>query len=390
MTRAAGKIAVAAVLASASLLLSACGDAPKARPAALTDIAETQAATSLAATVEWTANVGANTERDALRLSPYVSEKSVFAVDTEGKLTSYSRQTGATEWTVELNRNITSGVSGDDKNIYLASGNGEVFAISQAIGGTLWTSNVSSEVIAAPVAGPDFVVVRSIDGKVYALEKSTGERRWIYSYTVPALSIHGNGRPTVAADGVLVGLDNGNLVALRAVDGRVFWQVPLGDRNGRSEVENLNDLDAEVKIFEPFIYAVNYQGNVAQIDAGQGRTVWSRDVSSVAGLTVTDEMVVVTDEFDTLRAFNRSDGEALWTLDLLSNRRLTGPVAIDPDVIAVGDLQGILHMVSTVDGSIIARLRTGVGAITAVPVLRDEKLYVQGRNGKIASITFTP
>lgn len=264
-----------------------------------------------------------------------------------------------------------------------------MFAISQAIGGTLWTSNVSSEVIAAPVAGSDFIVVRSIDGKVYALEKSSGARRWIYSYAVPALSLHGNSRPLVAADGVLVGLDNGNLVALRALDGRVFWQVPLGDRNGRSEVENLNDLDADLQIFDPHIYAVNYQGNLAQIDAAQGRPLWSSEVSSVTGLTVTEEVVVVTDEFDTLRAFNRTDGEVVWTQDLLSNRRLTRPVSIGLDLFAVGDFEGVLHIVSITDGTIVARLRTGVGAITAAPVRLDGNIYVQGKNGKLASIALS-
>jgi len=139
--------------------------------------------------------------------------------------------------------------------------------------------------------------VRSIDGKVYALEKNSGARRWLYSYGVPPLSIHGNGRPTVVADG-----------ALRAADGRVFWEIELSGGDGRSEVEKLNDLDADVQVFEPYIYAVNYQGNVAQIDAAEGSAVWSSEVSSVAGLAVSDSLVIVTDEFDAIRAFNRADG----------------------------------------------------------------------------------
>ncbi len=361
--------------------LTACGGPPRAKPAPLTDITSSQSAS-----VEWRVDAGASSKRDAVKLSPYVSDDSVFAIDADGKLTSFNRSNGSVQWAVELNRNITSGVSGDDDNIYVASGNGEVFAISQSIGGTLWTSDVSSEVIAAPVAGPDYIVVRSLDGKVYALEKSTGERRWIYTYSVPALSIHGNGRPTVVADGVLVGLDNGKLVALRAADGRVFWEVTLGDNAGRSEVEKLSDLDADIQILEPYIYAVNYQGSVAQVDASQGRSVWSSPVSSVAGLAVTDQLVVVTDEFDAVHAFNRADGEPLWSQESLANRRLTGPIATDSDFIVVGDVEGYLHLISTADGSFVGRLQTGVGAIAGRPVLRDETIYTQGRSGKIAAV----
>lgn len=373
----------ASILAAAVLLhMAGCGGPPRAKPTALDSIESTRTAS-----VSWTAKAGKVSKRDAVKLSPYVTEDAVFAVDTEGRLTSFNAESGEVNWAVELGRNITSGVSGDDENIYVASGNGEVFAISQSIGGTLWTSNVSSEVIAAPVAGIDYVVVRSIDGKVYALEKNTGERRWIYTYNVPALSIHGNGRPMVVADGVLVGLDNGRLVALRAADGRVFWEVELGDSAGRSEVEKLSDLDADVQIYEPYIYAVNYQGNVAQIDAAQGRAVWSSEVSSVAGIAVSEQLVVVTDEFDAVSAFDRISGDLLWTQDSMANRRLTGPVITESGVVVVGDIQGFLHLLSTEDGSIIGRLKTNVGAIAGRPVLRDTDLYIQGRSGRVAAVS---
>jgi len=173
-------------------------------------------------------------------LSPFVSDDAVFAVDSKGKLSAFNRQTGDTDWSIELDRNITSGVSGDDKNLY---------------------------------------------------------------------------------------------VALRAADGRVFWEIELSGGDGRSEVEKLNDLDADVQVFEPYIYAVNYQGNVAQIDAAEGSAVWSSEVSSVAGLAVSDSLVIVTDEFDAIRAFNRADGEPVWQQEALANRRLTGPVAVESEVV---------------------------------------------------------
>lgn len=384
-TRLAAKTAVTLSTATLLLQLAACGGPPRAKPSPLSSISSTQSAS-----VAWSVDAGESSKRDAVKLSPFVAEALVFAVDAEGKLSAFNRDTGITEWTVELNRRITSGVSGDEDNLYVASGNGEVFAISQSIGGIIWTSDVSSEVIAAPVAGPDYVVVRSIDGKVYALEKNTGERRWIYTYSVPALSIHGNGRPTVVADGVLVGLDNGKLVALRASDGRVFWEVTLGDNSGRSEVEKLSDLDADVQIYEPYIYAVNYQGNVAQLEAGAGSAVWSSEVSSVAGLAVTDQLVVVTDEFDAVRAFDRVTGKPLWVQESMANRRLTGPIATESGNVAVGDVQGFLHFLSAEDGEIIGRLQSGVGAIAGRPVLRDANIYLQGRSGKVAAITIAP
>ncbi len=370
----AGVLLLAAVIAG-------CGNAPKAKPNELTRVENVKPAS-----VRWSANVGKSSTRDAVKLSPFVTDEFLYAVDRNGKLTAFDVLAGKSSWTTDLNKNVTAGVSGDGENLFVATANGEVLAISQVHGGVLWSSNVSSEVIAAPVAGSDYVVVRSIDGKVYALEKSTGERRWIYNYSVPALSVHGNGRPLVVADGVLVGLDNGELVALRAADGQVFWEISLGDSSGRSEVEKLNDLDADIQIFEPYIYAVNYQGRLAQVDASQGRAVWSTDVSSVAGLAVTATQVFVTDELDTVWAFRRNDGELMWKQEGLGNRRLTGPVATESGTVLVGDYEGYLHLLAAEDGSMIGRVKSGVGAIAGRPVLRGETLFVQGRAGKVAAV----
>lgn len=369
-------------LAICAFAVTACNSRGlKPKPDALVSIESIQAAT-----VRWSANAGDSSERDAVKLSPYVNDDFLFSVDVTGKVSAFSVESGDRKWSTELNKDVTAGVNGDDKNLYLATANGEVFAISQSHGGTLWSSMVSSEVIAAPVAGRDYVVVRSIDGKVYALEKSTGERRWIYNYNVPALSVHGNGRPLVIEDGVLVGLDNGNLVALQDSTGRVVWEVSLGGDTGRSEIENLNDLDADIQIIKPYVYAVNYQGSLAQIDPRQGQTTWSTDVSSIAGLTATQTLVFVTDEFDTVHAFQRSDGKLLWKQEGLSNRKLTGPVVYKTGTVIVGDLEGFLHILSIEDGSIIGRVKTGIGEIASRPVLLDDTVFVQGRSGRIAAV----
>ena len=376
------RLILSGLLSCLLLLLSACGGSSgvKVSPDKLEKIEATRSAS-----VVWSGKAGEASTRDAVVLSPYVTEELLFTVGRNGKVTAFNIGDGSVVWDTELERDITAGISGDEENLYIATANGDVFAISQDHGGTIWTSPVSSEVIAAPVAGTDFVVVRSIDGKVYSLDKNTGQRRWIYSYNVPALSIHGNGRPLVAVDGVLAGLDNGRLVALRATDGQVFWETALGENTGRSEVEKLNDLDADLQIYDPYIYAVNYQGKVAQIDPAQGRPIWSADVSSVAGLAVDDAHVIVTDEFDTVHAFRRSDGETLWTHEDLSHRRLTAPVIVD-GLIVVGDFEGYLHLLSAEDGSTIGRLRSGVGPIASKPIVRDDMLYVQSRSGRVAAV----
>ncbi len=336
--------------------------------------------------IVWTVNVGNGSKRSVVRFTPYVTDESVFTVSAKGRLTATARQSVNTVWERDLDTKPTAGVGGDDKYLYLGTGDGKTFAISQADGNVVWTTNVSSEIISPPTAGLDYVVVRSIDGRVYALDKESGARRWIYTYNVPALSLHGNGRPVVVPDGVLIGLDNGRLAALRATDGRVFWESRLSDGSGRSEIDRLNDLDADLTVDDNNIYAVNYQGAVAQIDPASGTRRWSVPMSSAAGLDVKDTTVVVTDEFDTVWGLSAADGQVLWKQENLSNRELTAPVLTDSGNVVVGDFQGYLHVLSAATGEVIGRVKAVSGQITNKPIEFDGTLYVLSRSGKVAAV----
>lgn len=367
-------------LVTALVVLAACGTVKKVDPDQLTSFEAVTAPTTL-----WSANVGSGGKRSVVKLAPFVGEENVFAVNADGEVSAFNRTNGEKLWRIDLGTELTAGVSGDETHLYAGSGNGDVFSISQADGSVVWTTRVSSEVISAPAAGNNYVVVRSIDGRVYALEKNSGKRRWLYTYSVPALSLHGNGRPLVVPDGVLIGLDNGRLVALRDTDGKVIWEARLSVGSGRSEIDKLSDLDADPMIDEDFIYAVNYQGVVAQIDPARGQPVWSSKVSSSAGLGINESLVVVSDEVGTVWAFGKIDGEVVWKQENLSHRELTAPVAIQDGNIVVGDYQGYLHVLSGQDGTIIGRVKAAGGQITSRPVLRDNTLYTLGKSGKLSA-----
>lgn len=371
------------VIAAVAGMIAGCSSVKPVTPDPLTSIVSTRTAT-----VNWSTDVGDGADRAVVRFAPYVTDTQVFAIDSEGTVTALDRASGKKQWSIELDENLTAGISGDEEFLYAASGNGVVFTLRQLDGSIVWQAEVSSEVIAAPVAGSDYVVVRSIDGRVYALEKDSGSRRWVYSYTVPALSLHGNARPLVVADGVLVGLDNGQLIALRGTDGRVFWTNALTDTAGKSEVEQLNDLDADLQVVGPYIYAVNYQGVVARIDPKEGQSLWTTEVSSSAGLGAVEDLVVVTDEFDTVWGLNAEDGSVLWKQEAFSYRRLTAPVITEDGLVVVGDYQGYLHMLSSTDGSIVGRKKATSKEITNRPILRDGVVYVQDRSGDLSALTF--
>lgn len=370
-----------ATVAAALLVVIGCSTSvKKVSPDKLQSFEEVTQSTTL-----WSARVGSGGKRSVVKFAPFVAEENVFAVNAKGEVSAFNRSTGKMLWRIDLDTNLTAGISGDDAHLYVGSGDGDVYSISQTDGSVVWTVSVSSEVISAPAAGSDYVVVRSIDGRIYALEKSTGRQRWLYTYSVPALSLHGNGRALVVPDGVLVGLDNGRLVALGEASGNVIWESRLAPSSGRSEIDKLSDLDSDPVIDESFVYAVNYQGVVSQIDPARGQAVWSAKVSSSTGLGVNDSVVVVSDEVGTVWAFDKTDGSVVWKQENLSHRDLTAPVSTEDGDIVVGDYQGYLHFLSGQDGRIVGRTRVASDQISSRPVLRDNTLYTLGQSGKLTA-----
>jgi outer membrane protein assembly factor BamB len=80
--------------------------------------------------------------------------------------------------------------------------------------------------------------------------------------------------------------------------------------------------------------------------------------------------VYAVDDNGAVPALDKSTGTSVWTQDKLQYRKLTAPV-VTGGLIAVGDLQGYIHLLSPDDGSIVGRLATDGTAVHALVPLTD-------------------
>ena len=366
------------------MVLAGCASAPPAvPPTELTPItAEVTPARRWSASVE---------EAGRGRFEPWVDAERVVVADGKGRVTAFDRDGGRRLWVTELDERLASGVGGDANGdaatrLYVGSADGVVHAVDAATGERLWNATVSSEVRVAPVEAFGAVVVRSVDGRVVALEPEDGGERWSVSNTPPALTVAGYSRPLLVDGGALVGLDDGRVVALALDTGRAIWESVLSVPSGRSEVERLVDVDADPLVGDAGIYVVGYQGRAARLEPARGQVVWSRPMSSTAGLALAGDRLVVVDEEDGLHALERESGRELWSSESLRGRRLSPPAVLPGgDAFVVGDFEGYLHVVALDDGRLIGRTRPARGPITSRPVVDDGRVFVLGEDGRTAS-----
>jgi outer membrane protein assembly factor BamB len=358
-----------------SVLLGACAaNEPRIPPSELKPITQ-----DVSVGPVWSRNLD---DSGRGRFEPLVTEASVTVADEDGVVVRYERQSGDVLWRVALKRQLVSAVGGNDELVFVAGRDGWVLALDAESGDESWRTQVSSDVLAPVALAFDTAVVRSADGRVVRLNLADGTERWSSSWTPPALTINGYGRPLVVDGGVLVGLDDGRVVALNSANGRVLWEAVLSRPAGRSEVERMVDVDADIAVDTDGIYAVNFQGRAVRLEPSRGGVDWAVEMSSTSGLTVGDAKVVIVDDEGHVHALDKSSGSTLWTQEALRGRKPSAPALVGGSVV-VGDFEGYLHVLDANTGLIQGRREIAHGAIRVQPQGDQRGLVVQSIEGEV-------
>ena len=332
--------------------------------------------------VNWQANVGASEETI---FTPALVGQSVYAADRDGTLARFDG--GRQVWRINAGQGLSGGVGSDGKLVVIGTPKGEVLAFDAQTGQTAWIARVSSEVLAAPAVGDGLVVVRSGDSRLFAFEAANGKRRWVYQRSTPALALRSNVGVLLSGNAILAGFPGGKLVAVANANGSALWEATVAQPKGATELERIADITSVPVVDGREVCAVAYQGRVACFDMNNGSQLWSREISSIAGLDMDAKSVYVSDDKGAILALDRANGSSLWKQDKLLMRGLSRPLALGKHV-AVADYQGFVHLLNSGDGAFAARLATDGSTISAQPQrIVDGNFLVQTRNGGLYSLS---
>ncbi len=254
-------------------------------------------------------------------------------------------------------------------------------------GSESWRTKVPSEAMSLSEARYGVIAVRTNDNSVHALDVRSGNISWSAGKSRPALTLRGASQPKVVGDLVLVGFDDGKLMAINLRDGEPVWEVPVSIPKGRSELERMSDVDGEFAYLDGIVFAASFNGRVVAIDLDTGKTQWTKDLSSYAGLSVDRERVYVTDADDSVWGLDISTGATLWRQDKFLYRELTAPQVMG-NYIVVGDYDGYLHWLSKEDGKIIGRDNVAGDKIEVAPIIINNRAYVLANNGSLSVLQY--
>jgi len=350
------------------------------KPAELTKFKST-----LNVSEQWSASVGSNAKKLYVRLQPAVDSDRIYAAGVKGKVSAYDVKTGNLLWQVDTEARLRGGPGVGDGLVLLGTADAELIALDRETGAERWRTLASSEILAAPSAADGVAVARSIDGRIFAYESATGKRLWIHDSSVPVLTLRGTSATVIFAGGVIAGLANGKMVALRLKNGELLWEKRIAVSRGRSELERIVDIDADPIVADGVIHVATFQGNVATIAVENGRGLWNRKMSSHAGIGADKDRLYVTDENSQVWSLERRSGSSFWKNTELRARKLTAPISVG-DYVVVADLEGYVHFLKRDNGALAARIRVGSSPIVAAPVVVGNTVFISSSAGTLTAL----
>lgn len=330
----------------------------------------------------WSVGVGNGQGKGLYKLQPVIDGDTIYAASANGEVKAISRERGKQVWKTDLEMALSGGVGVSGDALLLGSSDGSVLKLDASNGDLLWSTRLQGEVLAPPQGNGRVVVAQTYDGKLQGLDFATGERLWTYDSNVPVLTIRGTSTPILYNSTVYAGFANGRVLAFDAQTGAIDWEVRVAISQGRSEIERIVDVDGTMALVGSELYAASYQGRVVAIDAASGRKIWQKDVSSFSGVSQGFGNVYVTDDDGTMSAYLRNGQGLRWQQDALSFRELSRPTPVS-SYVAVTDFEGVLHLVSQVDGEFVGRTKVGGDGARADMLADGNLLYVYTNDGKL-------
>ena len=360
----------AVLLIGVGLLLAACSSVEKPKPQPLGPNPE-----MLAVKKAWSAQIGEVSL--PLRVTSVGTE---FAVaSNQGLVAVLDGRTGQDVWRVALDAPLAAGVGYDGKHAAVVTKENTLVVLSA--GKVSWRASLTSSVSTPPLVAGNRVFVLAGDRSVYAFDAASGKSLWQQQRGSESLVLRQPGLMTPMGDTLVVGQGN-RLVALNPLSGAVRWELPVATSRGTNEVEKLIELAAGVAREGQQLCMRAYQNAVACVETGKPVLQWSKASAGYSGLAGDSETVFGADSQGTVSAYRRSNGELLWSSNLLRYRQLGSPQVVGRSVV-LGDADGNVHLLAKTDGTLLTRLQTDGSPVAAVPVLSVQTLVVVTHRGGV-------
>ena len=351
-------------------------------------------------TLAWSLDVGsAETRTSRILGQPVVGEGHLYFLDPDGRVIALSLEDRRSAWTRSVRpdgedggRGVGGGVALDGGSLFVSTGYGEVLALNALNGDVQWRRRYGIPFRAAPTVHGARVYAGLMTDQTVALQRSDGSEIWLHEGALKQGPSLLNALPAAANDDVVIApYSTGEIVAVRADNGREAWRVPLAEvLQGAIRIE-IEDVAGGPVIDADSVIAGGATGQLASFDLQTGALQWRVPLTIAHTPRVTGEWMYALTTEGEIVCLRQSTGNLRWRTNLAD------ALGIDDDedlswaglIVAGGKVlvAGSRRMVSLdpSDGSVLNTAAIQ-GNPASAPIVADGTLYVLTREGAVVAL----
>ena len=351
----------------------------------------------------WQSKIGeGGSENIALTAAPIVFNGMVMTLDTAGKVRAFALKTGESRWETNLKPDENAGVfgggmgSGQNK-IFISLGSGELIALNIQNGEELWRVSTRRALRSAPSYADGRIFVTTLDNMTLAFSASTGLSLWSHNGMIANAALLGAASPAIKNNKVILAYSSGELYALQANNGRIFWGDNLSVKRAGSGVARISHVRGNPVIDENMVFATSHSGSFLALELKTGRRLWQLPIASRVMPWVAGNYLYIVTTGRQVICLTKRDGRVKWITNLpefslkdslpLKREKIvveySEPVLAGDRLIIASSI-GKIYSVSPYTGQILGETQVE-GNIFIEPVVADKTLLLLDKQGNLTA-----
>jgi outer membrane protein assembly factor BamB len=298
----------------------------------------------------------------------------LFASAMDGSISALRASDGTQIWTARTEGYCHSSPTVDAGRVIVGSADGGVYAFDARTGRRLWKHATGGPVYASAAVAGGIAAIASGDGTVYGLDVRTGAVRW--RFALPAGDTAFAQSPA-ATDGerFYVGAWDRNLYAFGVATGSEVWRRQCTDKSFAYSPAIGGPAVGGGRVYVP-----SNDNVLHAFDAASGAPLWQAtapgDKFGYSSPTLVGDRIYIgcLGDEGQVRCVSATDGRELWMTETGGEIYDSSPAVSDGRV-AIGSVNGTLHLLAAEDGKLVAQHRFPAGHFLASPAAGGRSVY---------------
>ena len=317
---------------------------------------------------------------------PTLDNGTIFTADKDGNIFRIDQTDGTIISHFHSKRKFSSGTAVSSNSIFVTTVDGYLLSIDKVARKINWQAELPTISVETPQVSNGIVVVRTNDSEILAYNASNGSLLWVYQKSIPSLTLRVyNTFQIIGKDVVIVGQPSGRMSLLNLNTGVPIWENYVALPSGATDLDKMNDVSVRPVLNGNQICVATYNGKITCIDAMNSSKIWANNFSTSYGILVDEQNVYSLSQDGVLYAYDKNNGNKIWSNDVLQYRLLSVPIFLNNNILLI-DKDGKVSFFNRNDGKMVAMKSSSFNDGIAYPWSDGKRVIIQSGNGVIAEI----